>query len=644
METISSIRLPSRVLMLAILIACELPTASKENHLVAQSDRPTGFAEDPPKCESGESGSSHASKPPVQYIVSFPRAERHYAHVSATVPTDGAQGVELMMPVWTPGSYLVREYAKHVENVSATTQDGEPLGVHKTRKNRWQVEPSGGANIVIDYDVYGHEMSVRTNWIDSEFAFLVGAATFMTRPDALHRRHDVRVNPPRAWRRVITGLSNHKDSRLHFRAADFDELVDSPILVGNPTVHDFKVAGTPHRLANLGGEEIWDEKRSVADTQRIVEEELRFWGQLPYAHYTFQNLLVGRRGGLEHKNSTAMMFSRWGSANRKEYLDWLGLVAHEFFHTWNVKRLRPVELGPFDYENENYTPSMWVAEGLTSYYDDLIVKRAGLMSESEYLESLSRNLESVMTGRGRLVQSMRLSSFDAWIKLYRPDENLINSGVSYYSKGALVGLLLDAEIRLATQFTKSLDDVMRRAYALYSGRCGYTDAQFRAVVSEVSGKDMSGWLAQHLDRVTELSFDRAMSLYGLRLKAASKDGRAPQLGIRTTQDDGRLIIKSVIDGGAAALAGLNADDELLGLNGYRVTSTKLGEQLQSYGAGDSMKVLVARREKLLTFNIVLGPAPDFEWMFEIDPDAKADAVTRREAWLSSPVSSGTSDE
>ncbi|MEO0811532.1 MAG: PDZ domain-containing protein [Myxococcota bacterium] len=585
---------------------------------------------------------------PVQYIVTFPDAKRHYVHVTATVPSDGRDEVELMMAVWTPGSYLVREYARHVENLVATTQDGAPLRIAKTRKNRWTVETHGQANILLTYDVYGRDMTVRTNWVEADWALLNGAPTFITRADSHRRRHDVRINPPRAWRKVVTGLATHKDSRLHFKAPDFDTLVDSPLLIGNPELHEFEVDKTPHVLANLGGEGIWESGRSATDTQRLVEEEAAFWGQMPYDDYAFINILAETGGGLEHKNSTVMMYTRWATRDREKYLKWLGLVAHEFFHTWNVKRLRPQALGPFDYENEVHTESMWVAEGITSYYDDLIVHRAGLSTEEEYLTALSRSVKSVMTGPGRLVQSLSLSSYDAWIKLYRRDENFANSGVNYYTKGALVAWLLDGEIRKATGFKRSLDDVMRAAYEKYSGECGFTEAQFRQVVSDVAGTDMSEWLARHVDGTDDLDFSTVFELYGLRFKPVKRPEASgpqeedpwygapkPRFGFEASDTDGRLLVKSVTAGDPAAEAGLNAGDELIAVQGVRVSPSNYEARLKGFRPGESLEFLVARRDSIMTLEVTPTAPLEHEWTVEADPDANDDQVTRRRTWLTS---------
>ncbi len=590
----------------------------------------------------------HTELDPVQYIVTFPDAARHYVHVAATIPTDGRDAVELMMPVWTPGSYLVREYARNVENLRVSTQEGVPLAVRKTRKNRWRVETKGLVNVLLTYDVYGREMTVRSNWIERDWALLNGAPTFITIADNHRRQHDVRINPPRAWRKVISGLRTHKDSRLHFKAPHYDALVDNPFLIGNPELHEFEVEKTKYVLANLGGEGIWEEGRSAADTQRLVEEEVAFWGVVPYEDYAFINILAEAGGGLEHENSTVMMYTRWGTRDRERYLRWLGLVAHEFFHTWNVKRLRPVDLGPFDYENEVHTESMWVAEGVTSYYDDLIVHRAGLSTEEEYFEALSKSIESVMTSPGRLEQSLALSSYDAWIKLYRRDENFVNSGISYYSKGALVAWLLDSEIRAATSFERNLDDVMRAAYGRYSGDCGFTEQQFRDVVSEVAGRDMNPWFAQHVDGTEDLDFSKPFELYGLRWKAKkppeakgpqTKDpwytSLNPEYGFSATAQDGRVVIESVLAGRAAAKAGLNVGDELVAVRDVRVLPDNYESRLGSFRAGEPLAILIARRDAMMTLELTPEAPLHHEWKVEADPKASDDQVTRRRTWLSS---------
>ncbi len=354
---------------------------------------------------------------PIRYTVSFPAPHTHYVEVSAVVPAARAAAVELMMAVWTPGSYLVREFERNVEAVTASSPDGRAMAVEKSGKNRWRVASGGAATVTVKYRVYGREMSVRTNWIDASFALLNGAPTFMTLADGVARAHDVSIVPAQGWKRSMTGLAPVPGSDHHYRAADYDTLVDSPIVLGNPVVHEFTVDGKRHYLVNEGEAGVFDGARAAKDLATIVQEYRRMWGSLPYDKYLFLNLLTEASGGLEHKNSSVLMASRWATRTRRAYVAWLELASHEFAHVWNVKRLRPVELGPFNYEQEVHTRSLWVAEGITDYYGDLAVHRAGLSTREEFLDSLSSKIEELQTTPGRLVQSAELASFDAWIRV-----------------------------------------------------------------------------------------------------------------------------------------------------------------------------------------------------------------------------------
>src|SRR5580658_5123785 len=319
---------------------------------------------------------------PARYTVSFPAPQTHYAVVEAEFPAGGQPSVELFMPVWTPGSYLVREYSRNVEDVKG------PGAVTKTRKNRWRIETGGAATVRITYRVYCREMSVRTNWVEDSFALLNGAPTFMTLVGGLARPHEVTLALPAAWKTTMSGMDEVPGGvPHHYRAPDYDTLVDSPILAGNPAVYRFEIDGIPHYLVNQGEDGVWDGPRSAADAEKIVRQNRELWGSLPYKKYVFLNLLTEVGGGLEHRNSVCMMTSRWATRTRRGYLGWLDLAAHEYFHAWNIKRLRPVELGPFDYEKENPTRSLWIAEGITDYYAPLTLRRAGLSSTQEFLGS-----------------------------------------------------------------------------------------------------------------------------------------------------------------------------------------------------------------------------------------------------------------
>ncbi len=573
---------------------------------------------------------------PIRYTVSFPAPQTHYVEVTASVPTSRRPEVELMMAVWTPGSYLVREFSRNVEAVTAVSGDGRALAVEKADKNRWRIATGGAPTITVRYRVYGREMSVRTNWVDAGFALINGAPTFLTLADRIVRPHEVVINPATGWTRSVTGLPDLGGGPHRYRAPDFDTLADSPIVVGNPTVYDFTVDGKKHYLVDEGEGGIFDGAQAVKDLETVVREHRRMWGFLPYDKYVFFNMITEASGGLEHKNSTTLMTSRWATRTRRAYVAWLDLASHEYFHAWNVKRLRPVELGPFDYENEVHTRSLWIAEGITDYYADLALRRAGLTTREEYLESLSNKVEELQTTPGRLVQSAELASFDAWIKYYRPDENSANTSISYYTKGAVVAFVLDGRIRKATGGARSLDDVLTSAYQKYSDTNGYTADQFRAVAEQVAGVSLKSFWDANVTGTSEVDYAEALDLLGLRFRSvavpADRPGRA-WLGINTRNDAGRLVVTQVRRETPAMAAGLNVDDEILAIGDFRVRADRWDTRLEQYKTGDRVSLLVARREQLLRLDLTFGAEPTRGWRIEVNPAASDAQQGARSRWL-----------
>lgn len=580
----------------------------------------------------------------ISYTLRFPAPQTHYLEVEALIPTGGLPQVELMMAVWTPGSYLLREYARHLESLTARTEGDEPLAIRKTQKNRWQVETGGAPRVVVGYRVYSRELSVRTNFVDSKFALLNGAATFLTLAGDGRRPHEVRVVPPPDWKVVVSALPElpaNGEPERRFRAEDFDALADAPLYAGNARLHRFEVAGKPHLLVNEGEEEggVWDGTLSAAGAERIVREQVAFWGGAPYPRYVFFNIITGSgAGGLEHRDASVLMANRWSARIRDGWLDWLSLVTHEHFHAWNGKRLRPVTLGPFDYEREAYTRDLWVVEGVTSYYDELLLHRARLSTRQEYLDRLSKQIETLQTTPGRLVQSIGESSFDAWIKLYRRDENFPNSGISYYTKGGVVAFLLDARIRRATGGRRSLDDALRLAYARYSGERGFRTDEFHKLLDEVAGTGLRAWLDHALATTEELDYDEALDWFGLRFKPqeARSDDKKPApawLGATTEIRAGRLIVTEVRRGTPALESGLNVDDEILAIDDYRLPPEGLDKRLEAYRAGEKVSLLVARRERLVRLPVTFVEKPRTTWKLEVDPKATAEQKARLEEWL-----------
>jgi len=536
------------------------------------------------------------------------------------------------MAVWTPGSYLVREYERHVENVSAAAA-GKSLAIEKSRKNRWRITTGGAPEVTVRYRVYSREMTVRNNWVEAGFAMLNGAPTFLTLVESGPRPHEVRLELPAGWTGTATALMPVADAAHTYRADDFDTLIDSPIIAGTPVTREFTVEGTRHLLVLEGAPSLFDSDRAVTDVQKIVQASRAVMGPLLYPHYYFLNMVVDSGGGLEHKNSFLTMSSRFTTRTRRSYLDWLSLVAHEYFHNWNVKRLRPLELGPFDYEHENYVKMLWVAEGFTDYYADLLVRRTGISSLDEYFNALSNQIESVQTTPGRLVTPVATASYDTWIKQYRPDENTRNTTIDYYPKGAVIAFLLDAKIRKATSGARSLDDGMRLALQRYGGAKGYTPGQFYQTMSDAAGVDLSGFFRSAAESTDELDYTEALDYYGLRFRPVDGRNARAFLGATTRDDNGRLIVTAVRRDTPAIEAGLNVNDEIVAIDDVRVRPDGLATRLEQYAPGDRIQLLVARRDTLTRIDVTLGADPGRPWRLELRPDATAEQKAHMLAWL-----------
>lgn len=457
---------------------------------------------------------------PIIYTVKFPAPDTRIAEVEAAFPTGKRATVDLMMPVWSPGFYRVEDYASRVQGLSARAPDGETLAVTQPQKNRWRVETKGAANVIVSYRLLCNGRSVTTNWVSEDFLALNGAAAFITLAERARRPHEVRLELPTQWKRAMSGLDAAPDGRPnHFRAADYDTLVDSPIVAGDLSVRKFEVEGSKHQLVDAGDFKKWDGERAAQDLEKIVRETRAYWGFLPFKRYVFLNVFRQGGGGLEHSASTLLTSSPNMAAPT---LRWLSFVSHEYFHAFNVKRLRPIELGPFDYERPPSTSSLWISEGLTTYGADLIVARAGLCDIQEFLSMLSANISSLQNSPGRLKQTLEQASLDVWNSgtsgVGRDTKNL----VSYYVKGPVAGFLLDARIQRVTGGRKSLDDVMRLAYKRYAGARGFTPEQFRKTAEDVAGVDLKEWFRKAISSVEELDYTEALDWFGLSFAQAAE--------------------------------------------------------------------------------------------------------------------------
>lgn len=586
----------------------------------------------------------------IRYEIAFHEADHHLIEVDLWLRAQGASALEVVFPVWTPGSYMIREYARNVEQIQATAHDapgsvgGHLVQIEHLDKHRWLVHTDSAQWICVRYRLYCREMSVRTNWVERDYAFLTGAAAFPLVRGREDRPIMVRLNLPPQWSSVATPLVRKSCSNplsVELWAEDYDDLVDSPIVCGMLDVTPFEVGGREHYLVNSGGDDLWDSLRAVSDIERIVAEHQQFWGLVPYDRYFFLNLITESGGGLEHDNCCVLMAGRWTMRRRDTYLNWLALVSHEFFHTWNVRRLRPLGLMRYDYEREQYLGELWIAEGITSYFDDLALVRCGLCTCEEYLHRLSKSIATVQSAPGRLVQSLEESSWDAWIKHYRPDENALNSRISYYVKGMLVAWLLDTAIQKATARTRNLDEVMRQ---LWHERLqtGYTLSDFTEIVDRVAGTSLSPWLVECIQGCEELDFQPALDWFGLRFKCTEKSLKDygdktgdVWIGSDSTGNDGRLWVRRVVRGSPSDEAGLNVDDELIALDGFRLEPSSWPERLGMYCPGDSLPLTISRRGKLIELQLRLGSKPPVGWQLEVSPIASTASEENMRAWLRS---------
>ena len=555
------------------------------------------------------------NSPDISFTVSMSKPSTHLLEVEMRLQrSNGASHTDLVMPVWTPGSYLIREFERHVQDFAAEA-NGRALEWTKTNKNTWRITTNGAHEWRVTYRVYANELTVRTNELNSDHAFWNNAALLMYPDGFIKSPSTLRIVPRAGWK-IATGLPPIADRANTFRAENFDILYDSPVELSDFKEIDFTVRGVAHRIV-IDGDGNYDSMRLREGVRRIVEAEVSLFGEIPYHDYTFiLHLRSAGGGGLEHLNSTALGFRRSNFATENGYQDFWSLVAHEFFHLWNVKRIRPDALGPFDYTKENYTRLLWVAEGITEYYGNLMVRRAGLMTDTAYLAHLAKQIQDFQNTPGRMEMSAEEASFDAWIKFYRPDENSVNSSISYYDKGELLGMLLDLEIRKRTRGSKSLDDVMRHLYTEYyqKGR-NYAPADFQKTCELMAGGNMDQFFSRYVRGREELDYNAALNSAGLRLYNAGAGEMIAQpersfLGAELEQTGDRLVVTSVRSGTPAYEQGLNARDQIVALDGARVNKDSFEARIAEKKPGETVRITVFRFDDLRTFEIRLGSRVD----------------------------------
>lgn len=562
------------------------------------------------------------AKMKIDFEVSFIEPQAHYAEVEMNLSGVGKKYVDLKMPVWTPGSYLVREFAKSVEGFTASSK-GKALRFEKITKNTWRVYADNTQDVKVNYRVYAFEVSVRTSFIDESHAFLSSTSIFMYPDGEIKSPSTVKIIPFKTWNKVSTGLEPVSGEPFTYTASDFDVLFDSPIEVGNQEVFEFTASGVKHEVAMYGGGN-YDVEKLKVDMAKVVEKATAIYGENPNKHYTFivHNFVAGG-GGLEHLNSTVLGASRNAYNTEKGYKGFLELVAHEYYHLWNVKRLRPIALGPFDYDNENYTSNLWVAEGFTSYYENKIMLRAGFRTPLETAQALANGTANVLNIPGSKIQSAAEASFDAWIKGYRPNENSNNTSISYYTKGEIIGWLMDLEIAHATQGAKSLDDVMKAMYEEYykkQGR-GYTDAEFKAMVEKISKKDFTDFWAKYVNGTLPIEYAKYFAYAGITITDENAGKNLPYLGVASKKIEGRIMVTSVSRGSAAWEVGLNVNDEVISVNSVPVeASIELMPTVTTKNVGDVITVMIRRDGIVRDIKLTLKANPNVKLLATLDPN------------------------
>lgn len=574
--------------------------------------------------------------PQIHYLVGMSQPETHLFEVTLRIVNYPSAVLDLKMPVWTPGSYLVREYERHLQDFVAFA-DTEPLSWHKVSKNHWQVEKGTVSEITINYRVFANELTVRTNHLDATHGYFNGAALFLRIPGWENLPTQITVIPANPKWQITTDLPTVAETTNTFLAKDFDTLVDSPFEIGCHQLYKFEVLGKPHELA-VWGKGNFQAQQIIADCQKIIKVESQIFGGLPYERYVFfLHLLEQGFGGLEHKNSCSLIYQRFGFRTQDKYELFLQLVAHEFFHLWNVKRIRPQGLEVFDYDQENYTPSLWFCEGTTSYYDLIIPLRANIYNAKAYLNYLSKEITRYLLTPGRKVQPLSESSFDAWIKLYRPDTNSGNSQISYYLKGEMVSLLLDLLIRVHHQNQRSLDDVMRQMWEQFGkAEIGYTPEQLEGVMESVAGMNLGDFFKRYLHGLEDLPFNQYLQPFGLQL--VEEKNEEPYLGVRINTENGREIIKFVEAGSPAQKAGIDAGNELLAIDGIKV-GNQLNERLKDYQVNDSVQVTVFHQDELWTYSVTLAAPISGKYQLKAVENPSDTEMENFAGWLGVPLTS-----
>ena len=591
----------------------------------------------------------------IRYQVSCPVPASHYFVVVMRIDEPDPAGQALRLPNWIPGSYMIRDFARNLLDLRAHA-NGAEIALEQLDKSNWRAAPCDG-ELTIEYQVYAKDLSVRTAYLDHTRGYYNGSSLFLEALGLSQQGCEVLIEKPAAARyadwRLATSLKRKQAGPFEFglyEASDYDELIDHPVEMGDFTVIPFEACGVPHDIV-LAGRFSCDTERLATDLKAICEQHIRFFGEpAPMDYYQFQAMIVGDGyGGLEHRASTSLVARRdslpqpGDSKVSDDYREFLGLCSHEYFHTWNVKRIRPAAYRPYDLQQEVYTELLWAFEGITSYYDDLALLRAGLIDAASYLELLAQTMTRVQRGIGRNRQSVAESSYNAWTKFYQQDENAANAIVSYYAKGSLIAACIDLKMRLSSGGEKSLDDIMRRLWQDYlENEQGIATDRIQQLAAELCGPELGSFIDELVHGRDDPPLPQLLAQAGIevtrRVPANAQDkGGKPASGELPRADfgavlqarEGGLMIQRVREGGAAQSAGLAAGDQVLAIDGLRVDLPGIEARLGRAQAGDRWQVHAFRRDELHCLDVELQPAEENTFELAIG-DAAGDPCR---AWL-----------
>lgn len=620
------------------------------------------FAATTPSLTDPAAGTQASSTHEVTYEISFPRRNEQLVDITMIVHDWKEATLDVHLPVWRPGRYEVLDTAGTLRQVTATDSSGQPLAIEKTHKASWRITRKDGAEIRVHYQVYANALGNRTRHVDNTHAFLSGASVFMYCHERRNAPCLIRIQLPpvedgaKPWT-IGCGLSpfNNEPNTLH--APDYDTLVDSPIEVGINELKVIDVDGVPHEFVTWGRSDLIDQEL-LDNTAKIIRLQRDFFGRFPYQRYVFlTHISPAASGGTEHLNSTIIQARPSAFDTPKGKRGFLSLISHELFHTWNVKGFRPQGLKPYEYQRENYTTLLWVAEGSTSYYDDLLCARAGAWSADHYLEALSELIDGELKRPGAAVQSLESSGFDAWIKFNRPTPDSVNSTVSFYSKGALVNFMLDSDIRAKTANAKSLDDLMRALNDRFplSSPKAYSTQDLLDILKELTGADYSPFFADYIAGTRPITIDTlrtSLSTFGLipsqtspKTSPGTTDSTSsssdeapikPYLGLDLKDADGQAIVTAVRGDGPCVKAGIFVDDGIIALNGSRFKASDLETRLKQHKPGDTITLTLFNRDQLKEVQITLGSQPAKAFKVERDPNASETQRAVYAQWIGHP--------